>query len=218
MKPPLLTSSGSVLGLPSAVTSQPGRQQGHRSRPVDPDDEMKGWWECFGRRLGVGRPLGAHRRNGTTIPGNRTAELLGARFRPPDVAGRYRYEPVDAGQLERWLRMALRLYTGGDDSDVGAAGRLNCKAAPAGRFASAQRVPPWAPTMDRQIDKPIPMPLVFVVWKGLKISSRRSGAMPGPESRTATRIFPSAAAFVLIDNSRRASLFDVIASTAFITG
>ena len=43
------------------------------------------------------------------------------------------------------------------------AGKVNWNIAPRGRLASAHKRPPWASMMDRQIESPIPIPLVFVV-------------------------------------------------------
>jgi len=42
-------------------------------------------------------------------------------------------------------------------------GKVNRNTAPRGFFVSAQSRPPWARTMDRQIDSPIPTPLDFVL-------------------------------------------------------
>jgi len=42
--------------------------------------------------------------------------------------------------------------------------------------------------IDLQIDNPIPIPLDFVVYKASKTRSRCSGSMPGPESRTDTKM------------------------------
>jgi len=42
--------------------------------------------------------------------------------------------------------------------------------------------PPWASTIERQIDKPIPIPPCFVVKNVLKIFSILSASIPEPES------------------------------------
>jgi len=68
--------------------------------------------------------------------------------------------------------------------------------------------------IDRQIDSPIPTPLDFVVKNASKMRSRCAGSMPGPESRTATRM-PLWSCSVLINNSRVPASVDPIASTAF---
>ena len=59
----------------------------------------------------------------------------------------------------RWLRRARRSVY----HFSSALGSVNRNAAPQGALASAQSRPPWASMMERQIDKPIPVPLVFVV-------------------------------------------------------
>jgi hypothetical protein len=69
--------------------------------------------------------------------------------------------------------------------------------------------------IDRQIDSPIPTPLVFVAQNASKTRSRFAGLMPGPESQTATTA-PVASCSVLINNSRVPASTEPIASTAKI--
>ena len=69
-----------------------------------------------------------------------------------------------------------------------ASGTVNVKAAPWGSLGVAQRRPPWASTIERQIESPMPMPLGFVVKKASNKRSVISGAIPGPESSTAISI------------------------------
>src|SRR5260221_2203378 len=84
-----------------------------------------------------------------------------------------------------------RLGRGLGQEPFGAAvGTMNWKTAPRGDCGDAQRRPPWASTIDRQIDSPMPMPLGFVVKKGSKRRSMVSGASPGPESSTAISTAP----------------------------
>ena len=49
-------------------------------------------------------------------------------------------------------------------------GRTNWNTAPLGVFPTNHNRPSWASMMERQIDRPIPMPSGFVVNSGLKIS------------------------------------------------
>jgi hypothetical protein len=45
----------------------------------------------------------------------------------------------------------------------GCTGKVKVKMAPVGCPAVARNVPPWAPIIDRQIDRPMPKPVGFVV-------------------------------------------------------
>jgi hypothetical protein len=50
-----------------------------------------------------------------------------------------------------------------------------------------QSRPPWASMIERQIDKPMPMPVDLVVKKALKSWSAFSSEIPMPQSVTLTR-------------------------------
>jgi hypothetical protein len=63
-----------------------------------------------------------------------------------------------------------------------AAGNVNWKTAPFGRFGDAHSWPPWASTIERQIDSPIPIPSGFVVKKASKSRSFGAKSSPRPES------------------------------------
>src|SRR5258705_412660 len=56
--------------------------------------------------------------------------------------------------------------------------------------------------IERQIDRPMPMPSGFVVWKGSKRRGRLSGRSPWPVSRTATHTPAGSILTVLMCNSR----------------
>ena len=53
-------------------------------------------------------------------------------------------------------------------------------------FGAAHNRPSWASMIDRQIDRPIPMPSGFVVKSGLNIRSMSCGPIPVPVSATET--------------------------------
>jgi hypothetical protein len=55
---------------------------------------------------------------------------------------------------------------------------------PWGTFAVAHSRPPWASTIERQIESPIPMPLDLVVKKGSNSRSAFSEGIPTPQSVT----------------------------------
>src|SRR6266705_749456 len=95
------------------------------------------------------------------------------------------------------------------------AGIVNLKRAPRGSHLVAHSRPPWVSIIDRQIERPIPTPLDFVVWKASKTRSTWSGSMPGPESRTDTRTPSVWVCSVLINNSRGPASTVLMASTAF---
>src|SRR5262249_51378758 len=71
------------------------------------------------------------------------------------------------------------------DASTVSTGKVKMNVAPPCSFPSAQSRPPCDSTMDREIARPIPMPLSFVVKKASKIFSEC--AMPGPASLTSTR-------------------------------
>jgi hypothetical protein len=52
-----------------------------------------------------------------------------------------------------------------------ASGTLKLKMLPRGEWFEAEIDPPWASTMERQIDKPMPMPPALVLKKASKIRS-----------------------------------------------
>src|SRR6202051_2695491 len=61
------------------------------------------------------------------------------------------------------------------------AGRVNSKSAPPDT-ATAHKRPPWDSTMERLIDRPIPMPSGLSVKNGSKIWSDFPGSISGPDS------------------------------------
>ncbi|MNR01013.1 hypothetical protein D3C85_1168050 [compost metagenome] len=90
------------------------------------------------------------------------------------------------------------------------------KAAPPSGGESAQMRPPCASTMERQIDRPMPMPSALVVKNALNSRSASSGAMPLPASRTVTCTWRDSASAVLTQ-SLRGRPAPSIACTAFIS-
>src|SRR5260370_5411005 len=66
-----------------------------------------------------------------------------------------------------------------------AAGRVNWKTAPFGRFGDAQSRPPCASMIERQIDNPIPMPCGLVVKNAPKSLSVCARPNPRPEASAA---------------------------------
>src|SRR5262245_64480193 len=69
-------------------------------------------------------------------------------------------------------------------------GNVNRKAVPLLAPGEAHKRPPCDSMIDRQIDKPIPMPSALVVKNELKIRSITFGSMPLPASSTVTRTSP----------------------------
>ena len=55
---------------------------------------------------------------------------------------------------------------------------------PYGTPGDADKVPPWASTIERHIAKPMPIPLALVVKKASKMRSIFSGSIPAPQSCT----------------------------------
>src|SRR5712671_1258954 len=88
---------------------------------------------------------------------------------------------------------------------------------PWGTVAVAHSRPPWASTIERQIDSPIPMPLDLVVKKALKSRSAFSAEMPTPQSVTLTSTCCVSSSRDRITSSRGRSLTDCMASMPFIT-
>ena len=81
----------------------------------------------------------------------------------------------------------------------------------------SERRPLWASMIDRQIDRPMPVPSDFVVKNGWKMRSAFSGSIPGPESSTMINT-PSGSRIADFTRSVRARSVTVsIASIAFAT-
>ena len=66
-----------------------------------------------------------------------------------------------------------------------ASGRVKLNVVPASSFAVTQIRPPCASTIEREIERPMPIPDSFVVKNGSKTSD--GSLMPTPKSRTSTR-------------------------------
>jgi hypothetical protein len=92
--------------------------------------------------------------------------------------------------------------------------RGNCayKTVPCGLRGAAHRLPPCASTIDRQMDRPIPMPCDLVVKKASKIRSVWLRSIPVPESSTATLTSLEASSSDLIVKRRSRSDTEFIAS------
>src|ERR1043165_6584270 len=73
---------------------------------------------------------------------------------------------------------------------VCAAGNSNRNRAPPPAACSTQILPPWFSIMERQIERPMPMPPDLVVNSGSKMRARAASAMPGPESSIARQTVP----------------------------
>ncbi len=84
---------------------------------------------------------------------------------------------------------------------------------PPSGLVSAQILPPWAATIEWQIDNPTPMPVDLVVTKGLNSSAVTSAGSPGPVSATLISMKPSGHCRVDTVSSRRSQA--AIASIAF---
>src|SRR5712664_3028261 len=84
---------------------------------------------------------------------------------------------VQDHEVQAWIGNAVSAFTG----------RVNCNVAPWGTFAVAHSRPPWASTIERQIESPIPMPLGLVVKKALNSRSALLAEIPTPVSVTVTR-------------------------------
>ena len=68
---------------------------------------------------------------------------------------------------------------------------VNWKSVPWGMPGEAQRRPPWASTMLRHIDSPMPMPVDLVVNNGSKMRLRMASSIPVPESLIVTSTLPA---------------------------
>ena len=96
----------------------------------------------------------------------------------PDIAGFATTGLPFASAFSPWARVRPR-------STQQRAGQ-NWNTAPLGVFPATHNRPSWASMIERQIDRPIPMPSDFVVNSGLKIRSTSCVAMPLPLSATVT--------------------------------
>src|SRR5262249_20946150 len=85
--------------------------------------------------------------------------------------------------------------------------------APRSELLNAQRRPPWASTIERQIDNPRPSPRDFVVTNGFNKLSGFSVVSPVPRSVTEIRMAFSAGA-VATSSPRSPGVFAAIASHA----
>ena len=79
-----------------------------------------------------------------------------------------------------------------------ASGSLMRNIAPRPARFSAVSWPPWASTMVRAMDKPIPMPSSLVEKNGSKISLSLSSGIPGPVSETDTSANLSTRALITV--------------------
>jgi len=85
---------------------------------------------------------------------------------------RYRSKPgspigdKDEGRLAR-RALALQRWTSGHDAFSRAGGTVNANVAPGPALDDAHIRPPCASMMEREIDNPMPIPLVLVVKKAL---------------------------------------------------
>src|SRR5262249_50842167 len=94
-------------------------------------------------------------------------------------------------------------------------GKVNRKTVPRVMPGEAHKRPPCDSMIDRQIDKPIPMPSALVVKNELKIWSITFGSMPLPESSTVTRTSPPLSSSDLTSIVRSGT--NSIASMALVT-
>jgi hypothetical protein len=93
------------------------------------------------------------------------------------------------------------------------AGRDTQNVAPRPGLLNAQRLPPWASIIERQIDKPSPNPRDFVVKNGWNRLLSLSSLIPVPWSVTEMRVAFSSVA-VLTTSLRSPGAFSTIASQA----
>src|SRR3954465_15245142 len=84
-----------------------------------------------------------------------------------------------------------------------ATGSVKRKVAPESRLFCAHSRPPCASVMVRETARPMPRPFALVVTKGSNTRGRMAGAMPWPESATATSIVRSSARRAAIATRRR---------------
>ncbi len=120
--------------------------------------------------------------------GGRDLGLKGSRASPEDHRSSFpdhRGAKVQGRRLVRQRRIAARsAVTGSADYAFIPSGTVNQNVLPRPASLSTPIVPPWAATISRAIDRPRPAPPgASAPWENLsKITSRRSGAMPGPSS------------------------------------
>src|SRR5271156_3698103 len=95
-------------------------------------------------------------------------------------------------------------------------GTVKRTSAPCGARGDADRRPPWASTMDRQIASPMPRPSDFVVKKVWNMRSATAGSSPVPVSCTATSTLLGSASLEDIVSSLERSVTPFMASTPFI--
>ena len=105
--------------------------------------------------------------------------------------------------------------TGGSQPCSAGKGSVKWTMVPQDLCDDAHSRPPCASTIDRQMERPRPIPSPFVVKKGSNIRSRLPGSIPVPVSVTvmetsAPLMFESSV------NCRSCSLTELIASTAFM--
>src|SRR6267154_5363991 len=93
--------------------------------------------------------------------------------------------------------------------------KLN-RAPPRADLLSASMWPSWASMMDRQIDRPMPMPVFFVVKKLSKRWGRCVGSIPGPLSSITQHTVSGSDITVRMKILRRAVADFTIACTALI--
>ena len=93
--------------------------------------------------------------------------------------------------------------------------QLQEAAAPSGLFGATHNRPPWASMIERQIDRPIPIPPDFVVNNGLNIRSISCEPIPVPVSATDTMTPPPSWTSDLTRSTRDPSLA-AIESIAFV--
>lgn len=95
------------------------------------------------------------------------------------------------------------------------ASSINRKTAPSGLFGATHNRPSWASMIERQIDRPIPIPPDFVVNSGLNIRSKSCEPIPVPVSATDTITPPPLWTSDLTHRTRAPSL-PAIESIAFV--
>src|SRR3954470_16869733 len=94
-----------------------------------------------------------------------------------------------------------------------ASGSETTKVAPRSGLFSADIRPPWATTIDRQMERPSPRPSRLVVTNGSKIDDSATEGIPLPQSRTSMRA--SSSCLVETVSTRSAGGVPLIASHAF---
>ena len=90
------------------------------------------------------------------------------------------------------------------------------KIVPWGLRGAPQSWPPCELMIHRQMERPIPIPCVFVVKKASKIRSKWFGSIPVPESSTVILTLSMPIRVDLIVKRRSRSVIELMASTAFM--